>query len=175
MTRLYLQAPEHTYYDFEDEVELNFDYVAITGNRQFKEFGDQTILDIINGDYYDDDLAETTGNGYDYETFEELKKITGFEWTQTTIRGYSQGDWQDVYYVDDPNCDYRADIENIENFYMGKVDAYLDEDDCRYLVPHDICWKGKEAICNYLGFDPTKTTVYTISGSYRMYDYEELI
>ena len=53
------------------------------------------------------------------DIFEELEKYTGKKWKKTTIRGYSQGDWQDIYYVEDELS--KEYIEEIENFYMGKV------------------------------------------------------
>ena len=49
----------------------------------------------------------------------ECKKYTGKKWKKTTIKGYSQGDWQDVYYVEgEVSKEY---IEEIENFFMFKT------------------------------------------------------
>ena len=102
---------EDTYYRFEDEVEIDTERIIIYGNHDFREFGDSILLSIVSGNYYDDEF------GYEYDIFEELEKYTGKKWKQTTIKGYSQGDWQDVYYVDgstptDIRDYYKSQCEN---------------------------------------------------------------
>jgi len=163
--------PQDVYYDFEDytgiEHEIANKTLVIAGNRNFSEFGDDDLIKVVKGDYYDDDqmLFENDDGscyeseiGYDYEKFEELKKLTGKEWEQTTFRGYSQSDWQDVYYAKGEVSDDRLD--ELESFYMGKVTEFVDEDNCGYLVPDDVAWKGKKAICDYVGLDESDVTVY---------------
>lgn len=61
-----------------------------------------------------------------YERFDGEKKIlralhlvTGKRWEKKTLRGYCQGDWQDIYY---PAADYTAEdlkLLEIEYFNMG--------------------------------------------------------
>lgn len=161
---------EDVYYDFEDYIELDKTKYIICGNSDFRNIGDEKLISIVEGTYYDDEV------GYDYETLEQLKKITGKDWTETTIRGYSQSDWQTLYYIIDDST--IEEIETIENFYMGKVSEFVvDEgDDCVYhdFVPDDIVWKGKKSICEYLGFEVDTTTIYEDDGYEKVYKYKEI-
>ena len=160
---------EDTYYRFEDEVEIDTERIIIYGNHDFREFGDSILMSIVNGDYYDDEF------GYEYDIFEELEKYTGKKWKQTTIKGYSQGDWQDVYYVEDEVSE--AYVEEIENFYMGKVTEFRateddDPDSCyTAYVPDDVVWAGKDVICRYLDVEPEATTVRKGGGYEKVYKY----
>ena len=164
---------ERTYFDVEDfDSYVDFDKTRfiICGNDDFRDMGDSTLLSIVKGSYYDEEL------GYDYDPFEVLKKVTGKDWEETTLRGYSQGDWQILYYiVDDSTIE---ELEAIENFYMGKVTEFVvDEgDDCVYhdFVPDDIVWKGKKAICEYLGLNVETTTIYEDDGYEKVYRYKEI-
>lgn len=149
--------------DFEEEVGCN-DNFAICGNWRFKEIGDKTILDIIKGDYYDDDL------GYDYEPLEMLKKYTNKDWDSIDICGYSQGEWNRLYYTNDISNDM---IDYIECIYMGKYDAFSDEDNCYYVVPHSVVWNGKQAIVDYLGIGEIDT-ILKIDGYTRVASYKEI-
>ena len=163
---------EDMYYRFEDEVEIDTEKIIIYGNHNFREFGDSVLLSIVSGDYYDDDT------GYEYDIFEELEKYTGKKWKQTTVKGYSQGDWQDVYYVEDEVS--KEYIEEIENFYMNKISEFRviedDDPDSYYIVyvPDDVVWKGKEAICMYLDLQPETTTILKDDGYEKVYKYAEI-
>ena len=157
---------EQINYDFEDWVDFSQyqDKMVITGNRDLASFGDDTLIKIIKGDYYDYDDTEVVAEdgtvseetiGYDYETEAELEKLSGKKgWTKTTIRGYSQSDWNEVWYVESEVT--ASELEYIENFYMGKISEFHiedpDDDDYYDYVPHDVVWKGKKEICDYLGF-----------------------
>ena len=160
---------EKVYYNFDDCVEIDTERIIIYGNHNFREFSDSILLSIVKGDYYDDEL------GYEYDIFEELEKYTGKKWKQTTIKGYSQGDWQDVYYVEgEVSKEY---IKEIEDFYMGKVTGFtVSEDNGDYdeFVPNDIVWEGKEAICRYLGLPLESTTIYKDVGYEKVYKYKEI-
>ena len=160
---------EKVYYNFDDCVEIDTERIIIYGNHNFREFSDSILLSIVKGDYYDDEL------GYEYDIFEELEKYTGKKWKQTTIKGYSQGDWQDVYYVEgEVSKEY---IKEIEDFYMGKVTGFtVSEDNGDYdeFVPNDIVWEGKEAICKYLGLPLESTTIYEDVGYEKVYKYKEI-
>ena len=163
---------EDMYYRFEDEVEIDTERIIIYGNHHFREFGDSTLLSIVSGDYYDDDT------GYEYDVLEQLQKYTGKKWKQTTIKGYSQGDWQDVYYVEGEVC--KEYIEEIENFYMCKISEFTvvedDDEDSVYhvYVPDDIVWKGKDSICRFLDLQPETTTIYEDDGYERVIKYKEI-
>ena len=162
---------EDMYYRFEDEVEIDTERIIIYGNHNFREFGDSILLSIVSGNYYDDEF------GYEYDIFEELEKYTGKKWKQTTIKGYSQGDWQDVYYVEGEVSE--AYIEEIENFYMNKISEFrvIEDDDQDYYivyVPDDVVWKGKEAICMYLDLQPETTVILKDDGYERVYKYVEI-
>ena len=174
MIKLKQTSPENVLYDFEDEVDFSQyeDKMVIAGNRSFKEFGDSDLIKIVKGDYYDDDetLIENEDDscyedviGYDYETAEELAKVSGKKnWVKDAFRGYSQSDWQTVWYVKDEVS--QNELKYMEAFYMGMVSEFCDEDSCGYYVPDDITWKGKKAICDYLGLDADETTIYDYQG-----------
>lgn len=160
---------EDVYYNFEDFIELDKKRFIICGNDDLRSLGDKKLISIVEGTYYDDEV------GYDYETLEELKKVTGKVWEETTIRGYSQSDYQTLYYVDE-EVD-KEEIEMIENFYMGKVGEFeVEEDGDTYheFVPDDIVWKGKKSICDYLGLNVDSTTIYKDDGYKKVYKYKEI-
>ncbi|MDY2735822.1 hypothetical protein [Intestinibacter sp.] len=160
---------EDVYYNFEDFIELDKKRFIICGNDDFRSLGDKKLISIVEGTYYDDEV------GYDYETLEELKKVTGKVWEETTIRGYSQSDYQTLYYVDE-EVD-KEEIEMIENFYMGKVSEFeVEEDGDTYheFVPDDIVWEGKKSICDYLGLNVDSTTIYKDDGYKKVYKYKEI-
>jgi len=163
---------EQCHYSFEDEVGIdpNSTELLLTGNRNYQSFGDPALLKVTSHDYCDDDV------GYDYSTLEELEKLTGKEWGKTTIRGYSQGDWQNVYYVEG-STNY-ARIEEISDYYFGKIDEFRiieGEDEVAVAcVPHHIRWKGKKATCEYLGLDPNEVTMLVDDGYEKVYKYKEV-
>ena len=163
---------EQVYYNFDDLVEIDDERIIICGNPNFTSFGKSILLSIVNGDYYDYEVE------YDYETLEMLEKVTGKKWNKTTIKGYSQGDWQDVYYAEgEVSKEY---IKEIEDFYMGKITEFRateddDPDSCyTAYVPNDIVWEGKEAICKYLGLPLESTTIYEDVGYEKVYKYKEI-
>jgi hypothetical protein len=161
---------EDVYYDFEDYVELDEERFIICGNDDFRSIGDKKLISIVEGTYYDDEV------GYDYETLEQLKKVTGKDWEETTLRGYSQSDWQTLYYVDE-EVD-KEEIETIEDFYMGKVSEFeVEEDGDIYheFVPDEVVWKGKKSICDYLDLEVETTTIYEDDGYEKVYKYKEIV
>lgn len=168
MTTLRKIPDENVYYDFEDCLELDETKVIICGNSHFTKMGDSKLIAIVEGNYYDEDTE------YDYETLEELKKVTGKVWEETTLRGYSQSDWQTLYYVVGEVTD--DEIEEIENFYMGKVTEFqVEEEGYREFVPDDVVWSGKKAICDYLGLKEEETTIYKDDGYTKIYKYKEIV
>ena len=160
---------EDVYYNFEDYIEVDKKRFIICGNDDFRSVGDKKLISIVEGTYYDDEV------GYDYETLEELKKVTSKVWEETTLRGYSQSDYQTLYYVDE-EVD-KEEIEMIENFYMGKVSEFeVEEDGDTYhtFVPDDVVWKGKKSICGYLGLSVDNTKIYEDDGYEKVYKYKEI-
>ena len=170
MIKLKQTSPENIWYDFENEVDLSQyeDKMVIAGNRDFKEFGDSDLIKITKNDYYDDDetLVENEDGscyedviGYNYETAEELAKVSGKKnWIESSFRGYSQSDWQKIWYVQDEVS--QDELKYMEAFYMGMVSEFYDDEDCGYYVPDYVVWKGKKAICDYLGFKVDETEIY---------------
>ena len=64
-----------------DTIDKGGDGIIIGGNNHYNSMGDKTLIDVISGSFHDDEL------GYDYDVFDELKKITGKEYDSSTIRG----------------------------------------------------------------------------------------
>ena len=164
---------ENVYFDSEDfdhYVDFDKERFFICGNSHFRSIGDDKLISIVEGTYYDDEV------GYDYETLEELKKVTGKVWEETTLRGYSQGDWNTLYYVDEEV--EKEEIQTIEDFYMGKVSEFkVDEGDgyeYSVFVPDDRVWEGKKSICDYLGIEVVGTTIYKDDGYEKVYKYKEI-
>lgn len=155
-------------YYFEEYMDVDKSKIIIGGNRHFREIGDEKLLSIVEGKYYDEETE------YDYETLNELKKVTGKVWDEHTMRGYCQGDWQTLYYVVGEVDE--DEIELIENFYMGKVTEFeVDEEGYHEYVPDDIVWEGKKAICDYLGIKEEETTIYEDDGYEKVYKYKEIV
>jgi hypothetical protein len=164
MTILRKIPDEQTYYDFEDVMDLDTERFIIYGNSHLRPMGDEKLLTIVKGEYWDDE---------DDEVITQLNKVTGKVWTETTLRGYCQGDWQTLYYVvDEVTPD---EIEEIENYYMGKVTEFMvEEEGYREFVPDDVVWSGKKAICDYLGLKEEETTIYEDDGYEKVYKYKEI-
>ena len=177
---------DEVYYNWEEEVadltEVKDDLVII-GDRHHVIFGNSEAVDIAKGDYYDDDedpneLSEVIG--YNYETIPELNKVCGGDWEETTFKGYSQGDWCQVFYNKEKVSE--GLLEELEVFIMGKVDGYRvyengedDPTDCYIVyVPHDVCWKGKQAICEFLGIKAEDAVVLEDDGYTKVYNYKEM-
>jgi hypothetical protein len=157
-------------YYFEEYMDIDESKIIICGNRHFREIGDEKLLSIVEGKYYDEETE------YDYETLDELKKVTGKVWETHTMRGYCQGDWNTLYYVVGEVDE--DEIELIENFYMGKVTEFeIEEDGTTYhdYVPDDVVWRGKKSICEYFGIKEEETTIYEDDGYTRVYRYKEMV
>lgn len=170
-TILKQRTPENTYFD-DLLIDIDESNTFITGNDRYKSFGNNEFIKIANNDYYDDEL------GYDYDSFELLENITGKKWDRYCITGYSQSDWNYVYYVvDEISLDT---IKDIANYYFGKLTMYdvyesdnNDPDDVVY-IPDDVAWRGKKAICDYIGCDPENTTILETDGYIKQYKYKEV-
>ena len=169
---------EDVYYRWDDQVYLDevADDIVIIGDRHYIMFGNDDAVRIIKGDFYDGVLEDP----YDYETIDELNKVMGGDWEETEFRGYSQGDWCQVYYNKEKVS--QGLLKELEIFIMGKVDEFLVQDDedneddvYSVFVPHDVVWDGKKAICEYLGLtDPSDVIVLEDDGYKKVYNYKEI-
>ena len=118
--------------------------IVVSGNNKFNSFGEDELIDIIiQGDSEEDILSK-------------LKEKTGVEYETTEIRGYSQGDWNDIYY---PVGTSDKVLNAIENEYFGKYDIYDDGEEF-VVIYHDDAWEGanriKEVISEWTGY-PVET------------------
>lgn len=178
MTIIKKVPDEQTYIDFAIDCWCNalsisvspLEQVAVLcGNTDYDSYGLKTYIDIVKGRYeFDED------EDYAYDILEMLEKVSGKKWQHTTIRGYSQREWQDMFYVDGELDDEL--IERIEDFYFGKVAMFNINDGYEYcdFLPDRIVWKGKQAICDYLGIFPEEAKVLIDKGYVKQYKYEEL-
>lgn len=149
------------YFDDEYLFSNDGDGLVITGNRHFKNYGDKTLIDAIN-DTYDEK-----------EALDALKEITGVEYDKDEMHGYSQGDWQNIYY---PVGTDQKILDEVENMYMGKYDVFTSENGEFVRVPHDISWNGADAIKEYIsdefGYSPD-SIVLKKKVSRKVYDDED--
>lgn len=137
----------------QDQLDYFEEYIAIAGNHNYTSMGSKTARDIINGEYYDEDLAKTVGSGYDYTIIEELDKIMGGNWRQKVLTGSCQGDWQNMYYDADVVDDQTIDL--IDSFYMNKgteLRVYYDgEYQYSDYIPLGYWELTKENVSGYIG------------------------
>lgn len=161
----------------------NFDdNCVVTGNRRFKDIREAywylLAIDVIKDlGYYDKE--QFMG---EYEDAISLRKINAIydeymkcddvddndfiasiaeilydiELETGTIRGYSQGDWQNVIYVKDS-----LDVKTLETYYFGKLTTIkVEEDGNEYFayIPDDTLWEWertdlKKGLKEYLGIN----------------------
>lgn len=168
--------------DWNEQIDLTEvkDDIVILGDPEYVMFGEGLPSSIIMNDYYDTDVndGEEYCRGYDYDTIEELNKICGGDWKETTFHGYSQGDWCQCFY--NKNKVSEGLLKELDIYIMGKVDEFIvqeteDEDDVYHVfIPHEVCWKGKKAICEFLCIDPKDATVLEDNGYTKVYNYKEI-
>ena len=73
----------------------------------------------IKNAYYDSENSK--------EFIEKLKEITNKNYVHKTIQGYTQGDWQDLYY---PEGEFSvAQLAEIEDAYFGMYRNFIDTSD----------------------------------------------
>lgn len=106
-----------------------------------------------------------------------LHLVTGKRYEKRTIRGYCQGDWQEVYFpIDDYSPEAIRELE-IEYFNLGTEWVITSADDpdgfsvyC-YGTSHD---EIKKEIADAAGVNPENITMYEFTGWSRSAEYMEV-
>jgi hypothetical protein len=147
------------------------DFVVVKGNRDYSEIAEakwwkdaREIIDDLDCNGTMDIDVDDMVRYYDYpkETIEKVIKAYDDcrysddldfvievvrlihperEIETATIRGYAQGEWQEVAYVKG-----KIHIETLENYYFGKIaDVTVNTDDDEYgdIITHDELWEMK--------------------------------
>lgn len=124
-------------YCFEEEIQLP-DHIAICGNGRLRPKGDKAVIDIVVN--------------HPYRSREVLTHILsdelGGEWDCREICGCVQGDWNILFFRKE--LENQAYFKEIEAFYFGLVNEYVDEDGSYYIVPFD------EDVADYLLLEDVK-------------------
>ena len=129
----FTETPDDHYVDVDflfEDFEENYPGIVITGNDRLKDFGVEQFEDIFSEYDRDEDIISA------------LEEKTGKKYDVALMRGYTQSEWQNVYYP----VEEEKYIDELEAYYFGKVKEYKDDDNCFYLVLDDIAWKGTDAI-----------------------------
>lgn len=152
-----------SYDSWKEEVSENFDEIyVIKGNRDYKEIVEASwykrAMDLIHNFEQEvekewfTDLTETQYNEIkeiidkcrysdDFATILKVLKVIYPEekFETATIRGYCQGDWNEVLYKVNG-----ADIELLEAYYFGMVAEVFDEtENFNAVVTDDALWKAE--------------------------------
>ena len=153
---------------FDDDALYGDDYtdgIIIMGNRWFdgriySRNHEKEIREILN--YYDDS-----------EVLKKKKKVTGKEYSSRDIKGYSQSDWNVLYYPVGEFSEERLD--EIEDAYFGKYDIYRnrDDEDEWVIVFHSDNRPVKKIISEQTGYPESDIVVRMISGYTRTPNYVE--
>ena len=113
-----------------------------------------------------------------------LQLVTGKEYETTTIRGCSQGDWQEILY---PAGEYDGDqIEHLEADYFNTGTEWIIHDEAEDPeTPEDISgystycygWNSdqiRQEIADAAGAKPEAVTMYEYAGSYTLPKYNKV-
>lgn len=102
---------------------------------------------------------------------EALTLITGYEWKKTTIHGYCQSDWQEVYYNSEKVGE--AEIEALEAYYFNTGEEY-EIDGCCYYVVHCHTYDAiREELAKAIGAEPENIKLKIFSGYTKTPIYED--
>lgn len=175
--------PEYQESFFFDEVEFVniYNAIAITGNRNFKEYFTET------GKVFFDRLDEYSSRKYidPEKVVEELKEKTGLDWNYKTIRGTCQSDWNYIFYI--RNATTKAEIEELESLYFNTGAEYIihdqetdpespeDIEGYRVYIPEtsETPTNPKEALAKALGTSPEEITLFLFDRWKRIPQYKE--
>lgn len=134
----------------------------------------------------DEEAEEVYKNAMEYYEEESaesicylLQKFYGVKYSKQCIRGYCQGDWQNVYLPDG------ADREYLEALYFGKMSEYVisesrldspenfDEADVYVaLVVDDLEAAERKAVAEIIGCEVDEVKIATVKNSYTQVVYE---
>lgn len=141
------------------------DGIIIEGNRWFNS--------MIYSRNHEKEIKEILEYYADSEILSELKKVTGKEYASRDINGYSQSDWNVMYY---PVGEFSEEwLNQIEDAYFGKYDIYMNRDDEDEWVPvfHSDNRPVKKIISEYTGYPESDIVVRKISGYTKTPNYVE--
>lgn len=134
----------------------------------------------------DEEAEEVYKNAMEYYEEESaesicylLQKFYGVKYSKQCIRGYCQGDWQNVYLPDG------TDREYLEALYFGKMSEYVisesrldspeafDEADVYVaLVVDDLEAAERKAVAEIIGCEVDEVKIATVKNSYTQVVYE---
>lgn len=139
--------------------------LCICGNRHYHEHMTDTFRKIWNR--FDEK-----------QILRALHLCTGKKWDRTTIRGYSQGEWQDVYFPVGKYSPEDLRTLEIEYFNLGSEWEIIDENDpdesyCMYCYS-DTPEAIRAEIANNEGVPPEAVTLYQFTGWSRTASHREV-
>lgn len=165
------QIPDEEIYDqadyvFSDDGLYGKDYtdgLIIGGNRDYSS--------IIYSKEHKDEIKDLLYSGYSSdEIVQELNKITGKTYVADQISGYSQSDWNNIYY---PTGEFSNDsIREIEDAYFGKYTAYDDGNELVVVFDSDRR-PVKEIISDQTGIPVNQIKIRKFTGYTRTPNYED--
>lgn len=165
------QIPDEDIYDqanyvFSDDGLYGKDYtdgLIIGGNRDYSS--------IIYSKEHKDEIKDLLYSGYSSdEIVQELNKITGKTYVADQISGYSQSDWNNIYY---PTGEFSNDyIRGIEDAYFGKYTAYDDGNELVVVFDSDRR-PVKEIISDQTGIPVNQIKIRKFTGYTRIPNYED--
>lgn len=165
------QIPDEEIYDqanyvFSNDGLYGRDYtdgLIIGGNRDYSS--------IIYSKEHKDEIKELLYSGYSSdEIVQELNKITGKTYVADQISGYSQSDWNNIYY---PTGEFSNDfIREIEDAYFGKYTAYDDGNELVVVFDSDRR-PVKEIISDQTGIPVNQIKIRKFTGYTRTPNYED--
>lgn len=134
----------------------------------------------------DEEAEEVYKNAMEYYEEESaesicylLQKLYGVTYSKQCIRGYCQGDWQDVYFPVDADCKY------LEALYFGKMSEYIISEDrldspedfedaevyCALIVD-DVEEAERKAVADIIGCTVDEVKIAHVKNSYTQVVYE---
>lgn len=143
-----------------DDWDMEYKNAFIWGNSDFKYFGiDETIQNIIDDSCNNDEILEN------------LKKETGQNYKIAVLRGYSQGDWQNLFYIE--NTMTAETIKEIESFYFGLYREYFDTNESVSYIVCDYEDDTKAALAEQAGLNKDDIIIKQIIGYTKTPVFEE--
>ena len=176
---------------------------VLTGNRHFHDHTEaewyNKVLDLIKD--FDNECTREDFSDLSDEQYTQVKEIydnckvsddfttiikflgvlyPNDTFKQTTIRGYTQGDWQDVLYKETAD----VDINLLESIYFGKVaEMYYEDEDgliTHTYVTDDELWKAEnenkieELVEKHFSFLDDGFEVYKADGYTRIINWKRI-